>query len=151
MRFREHRGGLAESMETVVNVAHHVALLDHIRKLAKPWPIFPPVTPETVHIKPYGWDGRIGWDTHIVVLDGYGVLGFTDEDPSGPRWLTRYCVVLMLLSILWYLWALYDGRWFWAALDGLCVMVNAGNVYFNSLPLSRRARVLRRRRGVTKV
>ena len=78
MRFREHRGSLADSMETTVNVADHSALLDHIRKLAQAWPTFPPVTPETVHIKPYGWDERIGWDTHIVTLDGYGVLGYTD-------------------------------------------------------------------------
>lgn len=78
MKFREHRGSLAESMETVVVLADHEALLDHIRKLAEPWPTFPPVSPETVHIKPYGPDKRIDWDTHIVTLDGYGVLGFTD-------------------------------------------------------------------------
>lgn len=80
MRFREHRGGLSESMKTIIEVADQAALLDHIRKLAQPWPTFPPVTPKTVHIKPYGWDGRIGWETYIVTLDGYGVLGFTDAD-----------------------------------------------------------------------
>jgi len=78
VKFREHCGGLAESMETVVEVSDHGALLEHIRKLAEPWPTFPPVTPETVHIKPYGRDDRIGWNTHIVTVDGYGVLGFTD-------------------------------------------------------------------------
>jgi hypothetical protein len=78
MRFREHRGSLADSMKTVVEVADHESLLEHIRRLAQPWPTFPPVTVETVHIRPYGWDERIQWDTHIVTLDGYGVLGFTD-------------------------------------------------------------------------
>ncbi len=78
MKYREHRGGLSESMETVVEVSDREALLEHIRKVAQAWPTFPPVTTETVHIRPYGWDERIGWDTHIVTLDGYGVLGFTD-------------------------------------------------------------------------
>jgi hypothetical protein len=65
-------------MATMVEVADHAALLDHIRTLAEPWPTFPPMTSETVHIKPYGRDERTGWDTYIVTLDGYGVLGFTD-------------------------------------------------------------------------
>lgn len=78
MKFREHRGDLAESMETVVELPDHAALLEHIRKLAEPWPTFPSVTAETVHIEPCGRDERIGWNTHIVTLDGYGVLGFTD-------------------------------------------------------------------------
>jgi hypothetical protein len=78
MKFREHRGGLAESMQTVVEVADHAALLAHIRKLAELWPTFPPVNEKTVQIKPYGYDARIGWHTHIVTLDNYGVLGFTD-------------------------------------------------------------------------
>lgn len=76
MKFREHRSTLSGSMATMVEVADYAALLDHVRKLL--WPTFPPVTSEMVHIKPYGWDERIGWDTHIVTLDGYGVLGFTD-------------------------------------------------------------------------
>jgi hypothetical protein len=65
-------------MTTVVELADPTALLDHIRKLAEPWPTFPAVTRETVHIHPYGYDPRIGWDTHMVTLDGYGVLGFTN-------------------------------------------------------------------------
>jgi hypothetical protein len=79
VKFREHRGGLSESMKTVVEVADHAALLEHIRrKFAEHWPTFPPVTAETVHIKPYCYDERIEWNSHIVTLDGYGVLGFTD-------------------------------------------------------------------------
>ena len=30
-------------------------------------------------VKPYIFDERINWDTHIVTLEGYGVLGFTDS------------------------------------------------------------------------
>ena len=31
-----------------------------------------------IHVKPYGYDDRINWDTHIVTIDEYGVFGFTD-------------------------------------------------------------------------
>lgn len=78
MKFREHRRLLDESMETVVELADYNALLDHLRKSAAHWPTHPPVTAETVRIEPYGRDERIGWDTHIVTLKDYGVLGFTD-------------------------------------------------------------------------
>ncbi len=84
MKFREHRGGLEDSMATTVEIDGMDGLLSHIRKLAEPWPTFPPVTSQTVHIEPYGGvDQRTGWDTHIVTLDGYGVLGFTDQTPDG--------------------------------------------------------------------
>lgn len=75
VKFREHRGSLAESMKTEVDVEGLDGLLAHIRKLAEPWPTFPPVTSETVRVSPYGF--VTGW--HIVTLDGYGVLGFTDS------------------------------------------------------------------------
>jgi hypothetical protein len=78
MKFRQHRRLLDESMETVVELADHAALMEHIRGIARHWPSFPPVTDETVHIEPFGRDERIGWDAHVVRLDGYGVLGFTD-------------------------------------------------------------------------
>ena len=78
MKFREHRGGLGESMKTVVEVADFAALLTHMRKLAQPWPTMPPINATTVHIIPYLYDARIGWDTYLVRLDGYGPFGFTD-------------------------------------------------------------------------
>jgi hypothetical protein len=79
MKFREHRGGFEDSMSTTVEVSDRAALMAHFRKLAEPWPTFPPITDDTVHIESYyGIDERNGWDTHIVTLDGYGVLGFTD-------------------------------------------------------------------------
>lgn len=78
MKFREHRSGLAESMETVVEIKDREELLAYIAKILYPWPTAPSVTPETVKVAPYHYDARIGWDTHIVTLEGYGVLGFTD-------------------------------------------------------------------------
>lgn len=80
MKFRQHRGGFDESMATYVDLADRAALLDHMRKLLAPYPTAPPVTEETVEIKPYyGIDKRNGWDTHIVILKDYGPFGFTDS------------------------------------------------------------------------
>jgi hypothetical protein len=79
MKFREHRGGLNESMETLVEVPDRAALLEHLRTVAARWPMAPEITDETVSVNPYyGLDDRTGWDTHIVVIKDYGPMGFTD-------------------------------------------------------------------------
>lgn len=83
-KVRKHRGTLTESMETVFEVEDFDHLVDAINK--EP---FAPVqgafgcrfvvSPEQVHVEPYyGWDGRIGWDTYLVSIDGYGVWGMTN-------------------------------------------------------------------------
>jgi hypothetical protein len=34
---------------------------------------------EDLKVAPYGGvDKRCGWDTYIVTIEGYGVMGFTD-------------------------------------------------------------------------
>lgn len=78
MKFREHRGGLAEAMDTVIEVVDRDALLKHVQEILSSWPDSPPVTAATLQVIPYCYDDRIGWDTHIVTLDKYGVIGFTD-------------------------------------------------------------------------
>lgn len=86
MRFREHRGSLADSMETMVELAPTMdALIAHLQAIATPWPTFPPINRHTVTVtehtpKP---DNRIGWpETRYVVLQGYGVLGMVDCRPG---------------------------------------------------------------------
>lgn len=37
-----------------------------------------PLTETRCEILPYGYDPRIGWDTYIVTVEGFGVVGFTD-------------------------------------------------------------------------
>jgi len=77
MKVREHRGGLAEAMGTMVEIEPTMsALLQSMRESFKGWPIN--VTEENVHVEPYGFDDRIGWDTYIITIDGYGVYGFSD-------------------------------------------------------------------------
>jgi hypothetical protein len=74
-KFREHRGGLDESLATTVRLYTYPALLKHVRGLLAPWG----VRVDKLKIESYyGYDDRIGWDTYIVILEGYGVVGFTD-------------------------------------------------------------------------
>lgn len=77
MKFREHRGGLKESLATCVELPPtRAALAAHL----KPWlePLRVPVSEAALHIHYYAYDDRIQWDTHIVMLDGFGPVGFTD-------------------------------------------------------------------------
>ena len=79
IRFRFHRGGLAESMETVRTFASVDAVKRHIARDLKP---FVDVAPGAIHARRYSKDGdpRIGWqDLFIVTIDGYGVAGFADS------------------------------------------------------------------------
>ena len=74
--FRDHRNLLKDSMDTVRQVA---SLDDLILDLQKGLRFFDrDIAKDQVTIKPYCYDNRIGWDTHIVIVEGYGVCGFTD-------------------------------------------------------------------------
>lgn len=83
MRVREHRGLLCDSLNTAREIAPtQAAVTAWIAELLKSFPDLL-VREDLVHVEPYGWDERIGWDTHIVLLDGYGVFGFTDGPLQG--------------------------------------------------------------------
>lgn len=84
MKFREHRGGLDESMATCIEVADRDALVSHIRRQLSQYHYG--FEPYLLKVTPYGSDKRIGWlDQHIVTIEGYGVVGFTDGPaPSAP-------------------------------------------------------------------
>jgi len=72
---RNHRGGLDESLQTVREVGDRVELLEIIRKELRPFGVS--LEPEALHIEPYGYDGRIDWDTYLITIDGYGVWGMS--------------------------------------------------------------------------
>jgi hypothetical protein len=59
--FRFHRGGLEESMQTVIEIKSFEQLLITI---IDGWDI----NPTKVEIKPYIYDERIHWDTHFVII-----------------------------------------------------------------------------------
>lgn len=62
-----------EAMSHVVEVKDRAALLAYLREHYYFW------TPidENVTIEPYGFDDRIGWDTHLICVDGKAAL-FSD-------------------------------------------------------------------------
>lgn len=79
MRFRLHRGGLSESMATLVVMEATLEKLVEYLSTLSPFDV-PPVN--SIQVDPYsGPDKRIGWDaTFIVIVNGHPI-GFTDEMP----------------------------------------------------------------------
>jgi hypothetical protein len=80
VKFREHRGGLAESMATLVNCDGRAALVTHIQHLLECYGL--KVTDSDVKVTIYGTSGdaRIGWEkVYVVTVQGYGVIGFADS------------------------------------------------------------------------
>lgn len=69
MKFRPQRGSLDAAMEEVVELDGMDALKAHLHSIG--W------HDGAVRVEPYTYDERIGWDTHIVTIDGNAV-GFTD-------------------------------------------------------------------------
>lgn len=79
MKYRPHRGMLADAMAEVAELApDRDVLVAHMRAEVSNWyPQDEMPTRENVEVKPYGFDQRIGWDTHIVTVKG-NAWGFTD-------------------------------------------------------------------------
>tara|TARA_B100000700_G_scaffold311500_2_gene393718 strand:+ start:158746 stop:159288 length:543 start_codon:yes stop_codon:yes gene_type:complete len=75
--FRPHRPNLEGSLELAVEVSSKEALVDAIKKRYSFLTV--PVTVESLEFKEYGYDERINWDTQVVTLKDYGVLGFTSK------------------------------------------------------------------------
>jgi len=76
--FREHRGSLADSMETVIEVSS----INDIIAYCVMNGYIGITDPKSVIIKKYGDDiaTKCGWDTHIVMYPRHGVLGFTNGE-----------------------------------------------------------------------
>lgn len=86
MKLREHRGSLADSLGTAIDIEGRSALVKHIQDVLEPFGI--DVKDSAVSVTPYADNGRVdGWaNTHIVTVAGYGVFGFTDADfPSAAN------------------------------------------------------------------
>jgi hypothetical protein len=75
-RARRHRGGLAESMATVQPCSSLGDLVELINRDFADFGV--KVDAGIVHVEPYVFDDRIGWDTYLVSIDGHGVWGMTD-------------------------------------------------------------------------
>jgi hypothetical protein len=64
---------LGEAMERVAEVPDRVALIAYLQKYYDFWR----PTDANVTIRPYGYDERNGWDTHLICVDGKAAL-FSD-------------------------------------------------------------------------
>jgi hypothetical protein len=74
MLYRDHRGGLAESMATVVDLPRtRLALFAHLKSR----PLMPDFTMDDMKVEFYTYDDRIDWNTYIVTINGNAV-GFTN-------------------------------------------------------------------------
>jgi hypothetical protein len=97
MKYRPHRGSLADAMAAVVELPDRAALIAHLAAELRPWGYM--VEDADVRVEPYGFDARIGWETYIVTVrnkrlvetigdrwffgaqwgpDYFGAVGFTD-------------------------------------------------------------------------
>jgi hypothetical protein len=77
MKMRENRLTIEDSLSTILEVenrAHLVRL--SVENLGRKGVV---VTDGMIHVSHYGFDDRIDWDEHIIVVDGHGVFGFTNE------------------------------------------------------------------------
>lgn len=81
MKFRPHRGSLADSMAEVVHLpASKQSIADYVNAL---YNFGPDIGRENIVVQYQGRDERTGWDTYLVSANvpGLGVIGFTDENP----------------------------------------------------------------------
>lgn len=79
MQFREHRGGFAESMKTVVVIPRSICgIVNHLNEKEG----FTRYDPKYFSVTPYGFDDRCGWNCHLVMHMG-SVVGMTDHPLEG--------------------------------------------------------------------
>jgi hypothetical protein len=80
MLFREHRGGLSESLETQVRLTDRTSLVAHVSRMLDPFGFRYGDRAKPLKVEYYGKHNRsTNWkETWIVTLPGYGVLGFTN-------------------------------------------------------------------------
>lgn len=74
--YRDHRSSLEESMKTLQEFPDRAALAAYLRNDLGCYGV--EFEDGEIKIEPYLPDPRTGWDTHIVTLEGVGVLGFTN-------------------------------------------------------------------------
>lgn len=77
--YRPHKGIYAESMAEVKEIISYEGFVECIKKQLKHTSHGMVISKDTVTVKPYRYDPRNQWNTHIVKLEGYGTLGFTSN------------------------------------------------------------------------
>jgi hypothetical protein len=82
IKYRDHRGGLDESLKTYQEFETMDQVREYVTKLL--WPFYVDVTKENFHSEFYcNEDKRIGWKpVCIVTVDGFGVVGWSDKEST---------------------------------------------------------------------
>lgn len=76
MLFRYHRGGLAESLETTINIKDKQELYKILQDELKRWNFFFNI--EDIECIDYGYDNRCNWQTYLISIKNFGVVGMTN-------------------------------------------------------------------------
>tara|TARA_R110000796_G_scaffold122806_2_gene237142 strand:+ start:132 stop:389 length:258 start_codon:yes stop_codon:yes gene_type:complete len=81
MRYREHKGGLAESLKTEIKIDSKFELLKHLNKQYNSFN----KTISKLKFKHIGIDDRTGWNTYYVLIklkgdDYFSVIGMSDSN-----------------------------------------------------------------------
>ena len=79
MLFRQHRGSLSDSMDTCVSIRNNMKALANLISTFNLFRDDRKITEDMLEVKEYGFDERINWNTYIVSVKDFGVVGFTSE------------------------------------------------------------------------
>jgi len=78
IKFRFHRGALADSLETLVQFSNKDELYNYIIQWLYSLPGNKVITHDDIAVKYYCYDSRINWDTYLVTIKDWGPVGMTD-------------------------------------------------------------------------
>ncbi len=73
IKYRDHRGSLDESMKTVQEFETKQDLVKYLKENC-----VVPFYGYNLRMDHYCFDKRINWDTYIVTIKGFGVVGFAN-------------------------------------------------------------------------
>jgi hypothetical protein len=100
MWLRENRRTIWQSLATSVRIKNRAQLVRYIAGRLRESRVA--ITDDMVHVTHYGYDDRIDWDEYIVVVEGFGVFGYTDErcpsasEPAQPEEISDTEIVFAL-------------------------------------------------------
>jgi hypothetical protein len=77
MWLRENRRTIWQSLATSVRIKNRAQLVRYIAGRLRKSRVA--ITDDLVHVSHYGYDDRIDWDEYIIVVEGFGVFGYSDE------------------------------------------------------------------------
>ncbi len=81
MWLRENRRTIWQSVATSVRIKNRAQLVRHIAGRMRKSRVA--ITDDMIYVTHYGYDDRIDWDEYIIVVEGFGVFGYTDEPCPG--------------------------------------------------------------------